>query len=59
MRSWLNLIKNTKYLGRIGNDGVNKFIDLKFKRVIIFENTKENVKSFKIGLIVLLLAFVK
>jgi hypothetical protein len=27
MRSWMNLIDNTKYLGRIGNDGVNKFID--------------------------------
>jgi hypothetical protein len=31
MRIWLHLVENTKYLGRIGNDGVNKFIDLKIK----------------------------
>jgi hypothetical protein len=34
------LIENSKYLGRIDNEGDNKFIDLEMKRFSVFENKK-------------------
>jgi hypothetical protein len=41
-------IENSKYLGRMDNEGDNKFIDLKIKRLSVFEN-KKLCEIFRIG----------
>jgi hypothetical protein len=60
MRSWLNLIENTNYLGRIGSDSVNKFIDLKIEKRFNFWKYKRKCENFfQNGQIILFPAFVK